>query len=72
VRKCKSRQLLSVTVSCRHIIAPKSSTWQTCLSCGLASNWPTEALEDGEVGINCMKLIAKYTIFCNSENFVAC
>ena len=29
------------------------------------------ALEDGEVGINCAKLITKYTIFAIPDNFVA-
>ena len=27
--------------------------------------------EDGEVGINCMKLVAKYTIFAIPDNFVS-
>jgi hypothetical protein len=33
VKKCKRHQLSSVAVSSCQLIMPKSSTWQTCLSC---------------------------------------
>ena len=36
VRKWKSRQLSSIVVSCHLFVSPKSSTWQSCLSCCIA------------------------------------